>query len=79
MPHDRDGAELKPGDRVSIPCVVDRVNPGTDYCNVTVHTESNCFPGDYPTVVRLNSQQVVKVATPDTPPDEPIPDENESV
>lgn len=60
MPHDRDGKELKVGDFVDVPCMVDSIITGEEYCNVTLKTTENMFPSESPTTVVLNAKQVVK-------------------
>lgn len=61
MPHDFKGREIKPGDKVLIPAVVESVTPGEDYCNVTVKTERPMKPSDSPTTITFNASQVEKV------------------
>lgn len=36
MPHDKNGKELKPGDKVSVEMTVTAVYPGADTCNVSL-------------------------------------------
>ncbi len=36
MPHDRNGDEIQEGDIVMLECVVDKVYPQADFCNVTL-------------------------------------------
>jgi hypothetical protein len=36
MPHDKNGSELKPGDKVTLEMTVRDVYPGADMCNVSL-------------------------------------------
>jgi hypothetical protein len=58
MPHDVDDRELKPGDRVLVECVVESVQPSTEYCNVTLKTAIPMPPYTAPTTIVLNTKQV---------------------
>lgn len=60
MPHDRDGKLLEVGDFVYIPCVIDLISTGEEYCNVTLKTVENMYPGEYKTTITLNAKQVEK-------------------
>lgn len=59
MPHDRNGRELKAGDRVLVPCVVREVYSGEEFCNVTLDTVEPMFPGEHRTALTLNARQVL--------------------
>ena len=61
MPHDKNGAPLKAGDRVTIEAVVQDVQTGEEYCNVNVKTIEPMFPGNDRTSITLNAKQVVLV------------------
>ena len=63
MPHDRDGIEVKPGDRVLVECVVKAVHSTADYCNVDLETVSPMPPRDTSTMLTMNTRQVRKVHT----------------
>jgi deoxycytidylate deaminase len=67
MPHDRDGVEVKPGDRVLMECVVREVMSTEDYCNVNLETVSVMPPRENPTMLTLNTRQVRKVPQPARP------------
>lgn len=58
MPHDRRGKELKAGDRVTIEAIVETVQAGVDYCNVTLKTIHPMPPYTAGTTITLNTQQV---------------------
>lgn len=58
MPHDRNGNEIRPGDRVTVECEVESVTMQADYCNVTLKTCSPMPPYSAPTTLVLNAQQV---------------------
>lgn len=60
MPHDKNGAPLKVGDKVTVECEVTSVQPGTDYCNLSVKTVEPMHPGKEATTITLNTKQVVK-------------------
>lgn len=62
MPHDRSGKELKEGDVVMILARVTQLQPGPDYCNVTVRTVHPMPPGTESSNFALNTRQVEKVA-----------------
>lgn len=61
MAHDRDGHELKVGDKVLIPATVQSMQLGDTYCNVSLSTDEPMYPGDYKTNISLNGKQVCKV------------------
>lgn len=61
MPHDRKNALLAIGDKVNIPAEITAIQQGTDYCNVTLETDENMFPGIHKSTINLNSRQVEKV------------------
>lgn len=61
MPHDVKGRLVEPGDKVLIEAVVESVNPGEEYCNVTVKTARPMKPSDSPTTIVLNAHQVEKI------------------
>lgn len=61
MPHCNKGHELKVGDRVMIECVVEDVQAGVDYCNVTVRTVRPMPPYADGTAIVLNTKQTEKV------------------
>lgn len=58
MPHDTNGSEVKVGDRVMIECEVTQVQPGEDYCNVTLQTCVPMQPSGSPYCITLNARQV---------------------
>jgi hypothetical protein len=60
MPHDKNGNILQPGDRVIVRAVVNRVDAGDEYCNVTLETEEPMYPGDHRSALTLNTRQVEK-------------------
>jgi len=57
MPHCNRGIELKVGDRVMIECIVESVQAGDEYCNVTVRTARPMPPYKDGTVITLNTKQ----------------------
>src|SRR5687768_16569395 len=58
--HDLNGAELKKGDVVLIPCRIEELHPGDDYCNVTVNTLHGRRPdGVLETISVINTAVVV--------------------
>lgn len=57
MPHCNRGRELKVGDRVMIECVVESVQPGEEYCNVSVRTVRSMPPYTGGTIITLNTKQ----------------------
>jgi hypothetical protein len=77
MPHDRNGALLKVGDKVSVPCVVTSISEGTEYCNLSLETEHPMYPGKDKTAVVVNNGQVIRTmddpgrSDPPPPPDPP--------
>lgn len=60
MPHDKNGCELKVGDKVTIEAEVTQISPNPDYCNMTVATVEPMHPGKHMTTITLNCKQVVK-------------------
>ncbi len=60
MPHDKNGTVLGVGDDVLIPCKVQAVGTGADYCNLTVETLEPMHPSPAKTTISLNARQVIK-------------------
>jgi len=58
MPYDRNGHELRVGERVTVPCRVKAIHLNEEYCNVDLETEHPMYPGDHVTPLILNSKQV---------------------
>lgn len=63
MPHDKNGNLLQNGDRVLVPCTVNQVHTGEEYCNVTLLTDEPMYPGDSKTTITLNAKQVISGET----------------
>jgi hypothetical protein len=61
MPHDKNGNLLSVGDRVNIVGVVKEIQPGDEFCNVTLETTEPMYPGDQKTAIVLNAKQVEKM------------------
>lgn len=61
MPHCNRGRELKVGDRVMIECIVESVQPGEGYCNVTVRTVRPMPPYETGTAITLNTRQTESI------------------
>lgn len=61
MPHDKNGVELKAGDRVTVECVVEEVNATPDHCNVKLKTVEPFHPNKEGKTNWFNTKQVVKV------------------
>lgn len=60
MPHDANGKELKVGDRVYLPCVIESLNENNDRSpNVTVRTEKTMSRGEYRQFL-CDSNQTIK-------------------
>ncbi len=57
MPHCNRGRELRVGDHVNIECVVESVQEGTEFCNVTVRTVRPMPPYKEGTTIVLNTVQ----------------------
>lgn len=62
MPHDKNGAELKVGDRVTVEFTVESISPGTDYCNVTLKSVEGRKPDGMKECLTGNAGVCVKVA-----------------
>jgi len=60
MPHDRNGAELKVGDRVLIEAEVVSITMDSLYCNATVRTVCPMPPYQDGTSITLNTKQLEK-------------------
>lgn len=60
MPHDMKGKLVKVGDKVNVPCIVKEVQPGKDYCNVTLETVVPMPPDNTSNSIVLNTKQVKK-------------------
>lgn len=60
--HDRNGTLLQKGDTVLIPCVIDSLSEGEDFCNVTLKSVFGRRPDDAKEVVSaINTGVLVKV------------------
>lgn len=59
MPHSQKGRELKVGDVVWIPAVVESIQPGIEYCNCTVRTQHPMPPYKEGQSIVLNTKQVL--------------------
>lgn len=62
MPHDKNGAELKVGDKVTVEFVVEEVNAHPDHCNLKAKTVEPFHPNPDGTTTWFNTKQVVKIA-----------------
>jgi hypothetical protein len=58
MPHDKDGVELKPGDRVAMEFTVRDVFPGAETCNIALVRE---LPEEQSVHVTCQAKQVKKL------------------
>lgn len=45
--HDRNGTELRTGDRVLVECTIAELSPSEDYCNVDLETISGRRPDQH--------------------------------
>ena len=61
MPHDRNGNPISVGDEISIPCIVKQIQPGDEYCNVTVAAKYPMPPYTTEYTLTLNTKQVEKL------------------
>jgi hypothetical protein len=61
MPHDKNGAVLQVGDRVTVLCEVKELHLTEDFCNVSLRTVEPMFPGDRHDTLTLNAKQTVKI------------------
>lgn len=63
MPHDRNGKELKKGDRVTLTAVVDEVYAADEFCNVriAIGCDEPHGPANVHGAVTLNTRQVEKI------------------
>lgn len=61
MPHDKNGAELAVGDKVTVEAVVKEIQTGEEYCNVSLETSEPMHPAETKTPICLNTRQVVKL------------------
>lgn len=69
MPHDKNGAELKVGDRVTVECEVMSVYEGDTACNLSIQVvEPAHGGGDYKPSITLNAGQVVRCDGSQPPP-----------
>jgi hypothetical protein len=59
MPHDANGLPVKKGDLVNVPCIVNDVQLGEEYCNCTLETVHAMYPGENKTSIVVNAKQVV--------------------
>jgi hypothetical protein len=60
MPHDLNGTLLAVGDTVMVPCIITAIQPGEDYCNLSLETTEVMFPGTHKTSITANAKQVKK-------------------
>lgn len=65
MPHDRNGVELKAGDRVIIECLVEEVTPVETYCNLRLIPVYPANPPEMKTVIgAINAAVTEKIDHP---------------
>lgn len=61
MPHDKNGAELKVGDVVTVEATVKELSTGVEFCNIQLETVDPMYPGNAKTGLGwVNAKQVVK-------------------
>jgi len=60
MPHDRDGKELKIGDKVNVECRVKEIHVTATLCNLTLETTEFMPTYHGGTHIVLNTKQVTK-------------------
>ncbi len=53
--HDNQGRELKRGDLVLVPMIIDQVHPFPDYCNITLRSVQGRKPDGYKEVLTGNA------------------------
>ena len=59
--HDANGTKLEVGDKVLIPCVITELQPGEDFCNVSLDTIIGRRPDDEKEhICAINTGCVVK-------------------
>lgn len=58
MPHDKNGREVRKGDRVAAEFVVEEVWPSDDACNVSLRTPGEHGPRNVSSSITLNANQV---------------------
>lgn len=61
MPHDKNGAVLKEGNKVTIEAVIKSLTTGTEACNVTLVTTEPFYPSAEGSTLVLNTKQVTKL------------------
>lgn len=59
MPHDKNGEELKPGDRVTVEMTVTGVYPGAETCNTQLQRNED---GEQFLSLTCQAKQVTKVS-----------------
>jgi len=62
--HDANGTPLKKGDKVLIPARITELQPGEDYCNVSLETTLGRRPdGDKERICAINTGVMVKASS----------------
>ncbi len=65
MPHDMNGAELKVGATVLVPCQVKAIHLTEQYCNIDLETNISMYPTNNKTSFVLNSRQTIRKSVAD--------------
>ncbi len=60
MPHDKNGQPLQVGDIVNVKAKIISIYTGDKYCNLSLETVENMYPGDYKTGLTLNAKQITR-------------------
>jgi len=63
MPHDSKGNLLQVGDKINIPATVISIQPGEEYCNLSVEYDISMPPYENKMSGTFNTKQVEKVLT----------------
>lgn len=63
MPHDRNGIELKVGDKVFVPMIVEFIYATEKFCNTSLVSEIPMYPGETKSHLTVNTKQVEKAGS----------------
>lgn len=61
MPHDKNGALLKPGDRVTVEFEVKEISSAAEYCNATLVIPGEHGPHNVVSTLVVNAKQATLV------------------
>lgn len=68
MPHTKDGMEVVQGNTYNLPVRVTSVQSAPEYCNCNIETVEPMFPTNQPTLIVVNTKQLLAIQVTHQPP-----------